>query len=50
MDFFTAPTLTSGVLHCWFVIGHDRKKILHYNVTRNPSAFWVSQQVKEAFQ
>jgi hypothetical protein len=28
MDFFTVPTLTFGVLYCFFVIGHDRRKIL----------------------
>jgi len=41
MDFFTVPTLTFGVLYCFFVIVHDRRKILHFNVTRNPSALWV---------
>src|SRR5580704_1239019 len=33
MDFFTVPTLTFGVLDCFFIIGHDRRKILHFNVT-----------------
>jgi hypothetical protein len=33
MDFFTVPTLTFGVLYCFFLIGHDRRKILHFNVT-----------------
>jgi putative transposase len=49
MDFFTVPTLTFGVLHCFFVIGHDRRKILHFNVTRNPHALWVVQQLREAW-
>jgi putative transposase len=49
MDFFTVPTLTFGVLHCFFVIGHDRRKILHFNVTRNPNALWVVQQLREAW-
>ncbi len=49
MDFFTVPTLTFGVLYCFFVIGHDRRKILRFNVTRNPSAFWVAQQLREAW-
>ena len=40
MDFFTVPTLTFGVLYCFFVIGHDRRKILHCNVTRQPNALW----------
>ena len=36
MDFFTVPTLTFGTLYWFFVIGHDRRRILHFNVTRNP--------------
>src|SRR5450756_1841912 len=40
MDFFTVPTLTFGVLYCFFVIGHDRRKILRCAITRNPSALW----------
>jgi putative transposase len=32
MDFFTVPTLTFGVLYCFFVISHDRRRILHWNV------------------
>jgi len=49
MDFFTVPTLTFGILYCFFVIGHDRRKILHFNVTRNPSALWIVQQMREAW-
>src|ERR1700741_4398815 len=49
MDFFTVPTLTFGVLYCFFVISHDRRKILHCNVTRNPNALWVVQQLREAW-
>ena len=49
MDFFTVPTLTFGVLYCFFVIGHDRRKILHFNVRRNPNALWIVQQLREAW-
>jgi len=49
MDFFTVPTLTFGVLYCFFIIGHDRRKILHFNVTRNPNALWAIQQLREAW-
>src|SRR5579864_9164064 len=49
MDFFAAPTLTFGVLYCFFVIGHDRRKILRFNVTRNPSALWIVQQMRQAW-
>ncbi len=50
MDFFSVPTLTFGVLHCLFVIGHDRRRILHYNVTRNPSGFWTALQLRQTWQ
>jgi hypothetical protein len=46
---FTVPTLTFGGLYCPFVIGHNRRKILHFNVTRNPNAIWVVQQLREAW-
>jgi putative transposase len=49
MDFFTVPTLTFGVLYCFFVIRHGPRKILRCNVTRNPSAFWIVQQMREAW-
>jgi putative transposase len=49
MDFFTVPPLTFGVLYCFFVIGHDRRKILRFQVTRNPSALWIVQQMREAW-
>lgn len=44
MDFFMVPTITFGVLYRFFVIGHDRRKILHFNVTRNPHAPWIVEQ------
>lgn len=49
MDFFTVPTLTFGVLYCFFVISHDRRRILHCNVTKHPTSAWVTQQLREAF-
>jgi hypothetical protein len=49
MDFFTVPTLTFGILYCFFVIAHDRRRILHCNVTRHPTSAWVVQQLREAF-
>ena len=37
------------MLYCFFVIEHERRRILHFNVTRHPSADWVVQQLCEAF-
>ena len=49
MDFFTVPTITFGVLYCFFVIGHDRRRILHFNITKHPTSSWIIQQLREAF-
>jgi len=49
MDFFTVPTLTFGMLYCFFVISHDRRRILHCGVTKHPTSAWVTQQLREAF-
>jgi putative transposase len=49
MDFFTVPTVTFSLLYCFFVIGHDRRRILHINVTRQPTSAWIIQQLREAF-
>ena len=37
------------MLYCFFVIAHDRRRILHFKVTKHPTSFWVSQQLREAF-
>ena len=49
MDFFTVPTITFGVLNCFFVIAHDWRRILHCRVTKHPTSAWVIQQLREAF-
>jgi putative transposase len=48
-DFFTVPTLTFRLLHCFFVIEHGRRRVLHFNITRHPTSAWVVQQLREAF-
>jgi hypothetical protein len=37
-DFFTVPTLTFQLLYCFFLIEHGRRRILHFNITRHPTA------------
>jgi len=49
MDFFAVPTLTFGVLYCFFVVAHDRRRVLRLNVTKHPTSTWVIQQLREAF-
>jgi len=49
IDFFTVPTATFRVLFVLVILSHSRRKVVHFNVTSNPSAEWTSQQVVEAF-
>jgi len=49
MDFFTVPTATFNVLFVLVILSHDRRRIVHFNVTSNPTAEWTAQQVVEAF-
>src|ERR1019366_4867399 len=49
MDFFTVPTLTVNLLYCFFVIRHDRRRIVNFNITRHPTSSWIVQQLREAF-
>jgi putative transposase len=49
MDFFTVPALNFSLLYCFFIISHDRRRILHFNVSRHPTSNWVAQQLREAF-
>ncbi len=45
----TAPTATFRVLSVFIVLSHERRSVLHFNITRHPTAQWTAQQVVEAF-
>ena len=49
MDFLVVPTVRFKLLYVWFVIEHGRRKILHVNVTEDPTSSWTMQQLREAF-
>jgi transposase InsO family protein len=49
IDFFTVPTITMRVLFVLIVLEHDRRKVLHFNVTEHPTGAWTAQQIVEAF-
>jgi putative transposase len=48
IDFLTVPTATFRVLFVLVILSHDRRKILHTNVTEHPTASWTARQVLEA--
>jgi len=49
IDFFTVPTATFRVLFVLIVLAHHRRRLIHFNVTENPTAAWTGQQIVEAF-
>jgi putative transposase len=49
IDFFTIPTINFKVLFVLIVLLHHRRKVVHFNVTENPTAQWAAQQMVEAF-
>jgi hypothetical protein len=49
VDFFTVPTIRFQILYVFLVLAHDRRRILHFNVTAHPTAEWTGQQLREAF-
>ena len=49
IDFFTVPSATFRVLYCFLVLRHDRRCVIHFNVTQHPTAIWTAQQLIEAF-
>ncbi len=49
IDFFTVPTATFRILYVFLVLRHERRQVVHFNVTEHPTAQWTAQQLVEAF-
>ena len=49
LDFFVVPTLTFRILFVLVILAHDRRRVLHFNVTAHPTEEWTRQQLVEAF-
>ncbi len=49
IDLFVVPTATFRVLFAFIVLRHERRKVVHFNVTSHPTAAWLGQQLVEAF-
>ena len=49
IDFFTVATIRLQVLYVFIVLAHDRRRVIHFNVTQDPTAGWAAQQIIEAF-
>ena len=49
IDFFTVQTIWFQVLFVFGVLAHDRRGVVHFNVTAQLSGEWTAQQILEAF-
>jgi len=49
MDFFVVPTATFRLLYVLVVMTHERRKVVHFNITDSPTAAWTAQQMVNAF-
>ena len=48
IDFAVVPTLRFEVLYVFVVLSLERRTVLHFNVTRHPTAQWTAQQIIQA--
>ena len=49
IDMCVVPTLTIDLLFAFLVLGHRRRQLLWFEVTRHPTAEWLARQITEAF-
>ncbi len=49
IDLCVVPTLTFERLFAFLVLGHGRRQLLWFEVTRHPTAEWLARQITEAF-
>jgi hypothetical protein len=49
VDFLVVPTIRFKMLNLFVALSHDRREVIHFNVTENQTAQWAVQQIAEAF-
>lgn len=49
VDFLVVPTIGFQLLFVFIILSHARRRVVHFNVTANPTAEWTAQQIIEAF-
>src|SRR5262249_2771864 len=49
IDLCVVPTVTFERLFAFLIVGHGRRQLLWFAVTRHPTAEWLAQQIVDAF-
>ncbi len=49
VDILVVPTIRFRLLYVFVILSHARRRVVHFNVTANPTAAWTAQQIVDAF-
>jgi hypothetical protein len=49
VDFLVVPTVSFRILYGFLVLAHERRRVVHFNVTEHPTAEWTAEQLVQAF-
>src|SRR4030095_5763980 len=49
LDFLVVPTVRHTVRFVLVILAHERRRVVHFNITEHPTAQWTAQQVVDAF-
>ena len=49
VDMFLVVTARFQLLYALVVLGHERRKVIHFDITQNPTQVWLARQITEAF-
>jgi hypothetical protein len=49
VDFLVVPTVSFRILYVFLVLAHERRRVVHFNVTEDPTAEWTAEQLVQAF-
>jgi putative transposase len=49
VDMFMVATATFKLLYAVIVLSHHRRRVIHFEVTQNPTQAWLARQITEAF-
>jgi len=49
VDMFVVATAAFRLLYAVIVLDHNRRRVIHFDVTTNPTQAWLARQITEAF-
>jgi hypothetical protein len=49
IDMFVVASATFRLLYTVIILGHNRRKVIHFDVAQNPTQVWLAHQMTEAF-